>query len=43
MGREVNAEQMIKNIEERKTGILENIALRNTKLNETPCQIRRKN
>ncbi|KAF1081454.1 MAG: hypothetical protein GQF41_2260 [Candidatus Rifleibacterium amylolyticum] len=34
MGREVNAEQMIKNIEERKAGILENIALRNTKLNE---------
>jgi len=34
MDREVNAEQMIKNIEERKAGILENIALRNTKLNE---------
>lgn len=34
MDREVNAEQMIKRIEERKAGILENIALRNTKLNE---------
>ncbi|PKL49112.1 MAG: hypothetical protein CVV42_07190 [Candidatus Riflebacteria bacterium HGW-Riflebacteria-2] len=34
MGREVNAEQMIQRIEERKTSILENIALRNTKLTE---------
>lgn len=34
MDREVTAEQMIKRIEERKANILENIALRNTKLNE---------